>query len=119
MCWSALLGALTPMLTKAHSIDSDLTSSNLVLSNTISEKLIETHELVFQCLKLVFRLAVIVGTKERKKKFFFCLIKYILKDYQIMHVMFFIVWLVQLNKVGLWIIKERFLQNIIVFIILM
>jgi hypothetical protein len=71
MCWSALLGALTPMLTKAHSIDSDLTSSNLVLSNTISEKLIETHELVFQCLKLVFRLAVIVGTKEKKICFFF------------------------------------------------
>lgn len=61
MCWSAILGALTPMLTKNHTIDSDLASSNLVLSNTISEKLIETHELVFQGLKLVFRLAVSVG----------------------------------------------------------
>ncbi|CAF0721679.1 unnamed protein product [Adineta steineri] len=61
MCWSAILGALTPMLTKNHSIDSDLTSSNLILSNTISEKLIETHELVFQSLKLVFQLAVTVG----------------------------------------------------------
>lgn len=61
MCWSALLGALTPMLTKNPTIDSDLTSSNLVLSNTISEKFIETHELVFQGLKLVFRLAIAVG----------------------------------------------------------
>ncbi|UJR38003.1 hypothetical protein I4U23_030685 [Adineta vaga] len=61
MCWSALLGALTPMLTKNHSMDADLTSSNLVLSNTISEKFIETHELVFQGLKLVFQLAVTVG----------------------------------------------------------
>lgn len=67
MCWSALLGALTPMLTKNHSIDSDLTSPNLVLSNTISEKLIETHELVFQGLKLVFRLAVIVGMKNKNQ----------------------------------------------------
>ena len=66
MCWSALLGALTPMLTKNHTIDSELTSSNLILSNTISEKLIETHELVFQGLKLVFRLAVIVGMKKKK-----------------------------------------------------
>jgi len=49
------------MLTKNHTIDSELASSNLVLSNTISEKLIETHELVFQGLKLVFRLAVSVG----------------------------------------------------------
>jgi hypothetical protein len=89
MCWSALLGALTPMLTKNHTIDSELTSSNLVLSNTISEKLIETHELVFQCLKLVFRLAVIVGM-ESKCLFSFMIIS-ILKDYQIMHVMFFIV----------------------------
>jgi hypothetical protein len=56
-----LLGALTPMLTKNHTIDSELASSNLILSNTISEKLIETHELVFEGLKLVFRLAVIVG----------------------------------------------------------
>lgn len=62
VCWSALLGALTPMLTKNHPMDSDVTSSNLILSNTISEKLIETHELVFQGLKLVFRLAVNVGT---------------------------------------------------------
>jgi len=61
VCWSAILGALTPMLTKNHTIDSELASSNLVLSNTISEKLIETHELVFQGLKLVFRLAVSVG----------------------------------------------------------
>lgn len=61
MCWSSLLGALTPMLTKNHTIDSELASSNLVLSNTISEKLIETHELVFQGLKLIFQLAVIVG----------------------------------------------------------
>jgi hypothetical protein len=61
VCWSAILGALTPMLTKNHTIDSDLASSNLVLSNTISEKLIETHELVFQGLKLLFRLAVSVG----------------------------------------------------------
>lgn len=61
MCWSALLGALTPMLTKNNSMDSDITSSNLILSNTISEKLIETHELVFQGLRLVFQLAVTVG----------------------------------------------------------
>ncbi|CAF3346265.1 unnamed protein product [Rotaria socialis] len=61
MCWSALLGALTPMLTKNHSMDSDLTSSNSILSNTISEKYIEAHELVFQGLKLVFQLAVTVG----------------------------------------------------------
>lgn len=49
------------MLTKTHPMDSDLSSSNLILTNTISEKLIETHELVFQGLKLVFRLAVTVG----------------------------------------------------------
>ncbi|CAF0890511.1 unnamed protein product [Adineta ricciae] len=61
VCWSALLGALTPMLTKNHSMDADLASSNMVLSNTISEKFIETHELVFQGLKLVFQLAVTVG----------------------------------------------------------
>jgi hypothetical protein len=61
VCWSALLGALTPMLTKNNSMDSDLASSNLILSNTISEKFIETHELVFQGLKLLFRLAVTVG----------------------------------------------------------
>lgn len=61
MCWSTLLGALTPMLTKNHTIDAELTSGNLVLSNTISEKFIETHELVFQGLKLIFQLAVIVG----------------------------------------------------------
>ena len=61
MCWSALLGALTPMLTKAHSMDSDVTSSNLILTNTISEKLIETHDLVFQGFKFVFRLANTVG----------------------------------------------------------
>ena len=61
MCWNELLGALTPMLTKNSSIDSDLTSSNSILSNTISEKLIETHELVFQGLQLVFQLAVAVG----------------------------------------------------------
>ncbi|CAF1082392.1 unnamed protein product [Rotaria sp. Silwood1] len=61
ICWSALLGALTPMLTKNHSIDSDLTASNLILSNTISERYIETHELVFQGLKLVFQLAITVG----------------------------------------------------------
>jgi hypothetical protein len=63
MCWSALLGALTPMLTKNHTIDADFSASNMVLSNTISEKLIETHELVFQGLKLVFRLAITVGKK--------------------------------------------------------
>lgn len=49
------------MLTKNHPMDSDVTSSNLILTNTISEKLIETHELVFQGLKLLFRLAVTVG----------------------------------------------------------
>jgi hypothetical protein len=92
MCWSALLGALTPMLTKNHTIDSELTSSNLILSNTISEKLIETHELVFQGLKLVFRLAVIVGTKKKKlpeilEYFVFFLL---FKVYLIMHVMFYI-----------------------------
>ncbi len=69
MCWSALLGALTPMLTKNPTIDSELTSSNLILSNTISEKLIETHELVFQGLKLLFRLAVIVGMKNKRSFF--------------------------------------------------
>jgi hypothetical protein len=90
MCWSALLGALTPMLTKTHNIDSELTSSNLILSNTISEKFIETHELVFQGLKLLFRLAVIVGMK---KLFFANEIFFLLfKDYRIMHVMFCIVW---------------------------
>ena len=51
------------MLTKNHPMDSDVTSSNLILTNTISEKLIETHELVFQGLKLVFRLAVTVGKR--------------------------------------------------------
>lgn len=61
MCWSALLGALTPMLAKNHSIDADIASSNSILSNTINEKLIETHELVFQGLKLVFQLAITVG----------------------------------------------------------
>jgi len=61
VCWSALLGALTPMLTKNSSIESEMSSGNLVLSNTINEKLIETHELVFQGLESVFRLAVIVG----------------------------------------------------------
>ena len=65
MCWSTLLGALTPMLTKNHTIDAELASSNLILSNTISEKLIETHELVFQGLKLIFQLAVIVGKNLR------------------------------------------------------
>ncbi len=91
MCWSALLGALTPMLTKTHNIDSELTSSNLILSNTISEKFIETHELVFQGLKLVFRLAVIVGME---KFFFFAneIFFFLFKDYRIMHVMFSIVW---------------------------
>jgi len=74
MCWSALLGALTPMLTKNPTIDSELTSSNLILSNTISEKLIETHELVFQGLKLLFRLAVIVGMKNKRS--FFVSMKY-------------------------------------------
>lgn len=67
MCWSALLGALTPMLTKNHTIDADMSASNMILSNTISEKLIETHELVFQGLKLVFQLAVIVGKSSRSR----------------------------------------------------
>lgn len=61
MCWSALLGALTPMLSKTPPIDSDISSTNSILTNTISEKYLETHELVFQGLKLVFRLAVLVG----------------------------------------------------------
>ena len=119
MCWSAVLGALTPMLTKNHSIDSDLSSSNLILSNTISEKLIETHELVFQDLKLVFRLAVTVGMKEKSLFSQILFHRHIFKVYQIMHVMSFIVWSVLLNKVGLWIINEKSSQNIVVFIILM
>ena len=117
MCWSTLLGALTPMLTKNHTIDSELTSSNLVLSNTISEKLIETHELVFQGLKLIFQLAVIVGMNIQS--LLTRIPRILFQGYRIMHVMFFIVSSQRLNKVGLWIINARCQQNRIVCIILM
>ena len=117
MCWSTLLGALTPMLTKNHTIDSELTSSNLVLSNTISEKLIETHELVFQGLKLIFQLAVIVGMNIQS--LLTRIPRILFQGYRIMHVMFSIVSSQRLNKVGLWIINARCQQNRIVCIILM
>jgi hypothetical protein len=100
MCWSTLLGTLTPMLTKNHPMDSDVTSSNLILTNTISEKLIETHELVFQGLKLVFRLAVLVGKSKqwqrKSRQQPVCL----LKDCRTMLVMYFIVLSVRSSKDG-------------------